>query len=325
MLRKGIGLDIGTTKTTISTVEDGILLHEPTVAAVDADTDEVMEAGEAAVRMVQESPDRLRLCWPIWDPVVKCSEILAAMLRIFFRRAFGRTLLRPQVMVSIPCDLTEAQTNAVEDAVLSAGASRVHLLEAPLCAALGVGFDFSSPVGQMLVHMGASRTEVAMIFLGDMVTHVTVQTGGNQLDSAIIRYVRERHRLYIGRRTAEQIKIRIGNLSPDEEKKTLDVKGRSIDGNIPRVITLSSREMLGAVREPLTAILDAILSMVEQTGDDMRADIAKGGIVLTGGGVPNGMDQFLADVMGLRTRVAPNAVTAAAEGAAIALGRLGKN
>lgn len=177
----------------------------------------------------------------------------------------------------------------------------------------------------MLVHMGASRTEVAMIFIGDMVTHVTVPTGGNQLDSAIIRHVRERHRLYIGRRTAEQIKIRIGNLSPDEGEKKLDVKGRSVDGNIPRVITLSSREMLGAVKEPLTAILDAVVSVVEQTGDDMRADIAKGGIVLTGGGVPNGMDQFLADVMGLRTRIAPNAMTAAAEGAAVALGRLGKS
>ena len=201
----------------------------------------------------------------------------------------------------------------------------VHLLEAPLCAALGVGFDFSSPVGQMLVHMGASRTEAAMIFIGDMVTHVSVPTGGNQLDSAIIRYVRDRHRLFIGRRTAEQIKMRIGILSPDEAEKKLDVKGRSIEGKIPRVITLSSREMLGAMKEPVTAILDAVLSVVEQTGDDMRADIARGGVVLTGGGIPQGMDQFLADVMGLRTRIAPNAATAVAEGAAIALGRLGKN
>ena len=133
MLRKGIGLDVGTTRTTISTVEDGVLLHEPTVAAVDADTDEVVAAGESAIKMVQESPDRLRLCWPVWDPIVKCSEILAAMLRIFLKRALGRTLFRPQIMVSIPCDLTEAQTNAVEDAVLRAGASRVHLLEATTC------------------------------------------------------------------------------------------------------------------------------------------------------------------------------------------------
>ena len=141
----------------------------------------------------------------------------------------------------------------------------------------------------------------------------------------MIRYVRDRHHLFIGRRTAEQIKMRIGILSPDEEKKTLDVKGRSVEGKIPRIVTLSSREMLGAMKEPITAILDAILSVVEQTGDDMRADIARGGVVLTGGGVPQGMDQFLADVMGLRTRVAPNAVTAAAEGAAVALGRIGKN
>ncbi len=324
MFRKGIGLDIGTTQTTICSIDDGVLLREPTVAAVDVDTDEVMEAGEAAIKMVNDSPDKMRLCWPVWDPVVKSSHILCAILRIFFRRAIGRTLLRPQVMVAIPCDLTEAQSNAVEDAVLEAGASRVHLLEAPLCAALGAGFDFASPTGQMLVHVGASRTEAAMIFIGDMVTHVTVQTGGKHFDNAIIRYMRGKHKLYVGARTAEQIKIRLTELSSTHEEKKLDVKGRFVDTKVPRVVTLSSREMLGALRDPLSAILDAIVSVVEQTGDDMRADIARGGIVLTGGGVLSGMDQLLADVMGLRARVAANADTAAAEGAAIALERLGK-
>ena len=324
MLRKGLGLDIGTTKTTICSIDDGVLLREPTVAAVDVDTDEVMEAGDAAIEMVNNSPDKMRLCWPVWDPVVKSAEVLAAILRIFFRRAIGRTLLRPQVMVAIPCDLTEAQSNAVEDAVLAAGASRVHLLEAPLCAALGVGLDFASPTGLMLVHIGASRTEAAMIFIGDMVTHVTVQTGGKHFDNAVIRYMRNKHKLYIGTRTAEQIKIRLTNLSSTHEEKKLDVKGRFVDTKVPRIVTLSSREMLGALRDPLSAVLDAIVSVVEQTGDDMRADIAKGGIVLTGGAVLTGMDQLLADVMGLRARVAANADTAAAEGAALALERLGK-
>lgn len=324
MFRKGLGLDIGTTQTTVCSVEDGVLLREPTVAAVDVDTDEVMEAGDAAIKMVNDSPDKLRLCWPVWDPVVKSAHILAAILRIFLRRAIGRTVLRPQVMVAIPCDLTEAQSNAVEDAVLDAGASRVHLLEAPLCAALGAGFDFASPTGQMLVHVGASRTEAAMIFIGDMVTHITVQTGGKHFDDAIIRHMRSKHKLYIGSRTAEQIKIRLTDLSATHEERKLDVKGRFVDTKVPRVVTLSSREMLGALRVPLSAVLDAIVSVVEQTGDDMRADIARGGIVLTGGGVLTGMDQLLADVMGLRARVAANADTAVAEGAALALERLGK-
>ncbi|MBQ9801899.1 MAG: rod shape-determining protein [Clostridia bacterium] len=324
MFRKGIGLDIGTTQTTVCSVEDGILLKEPTVAALDVDTNEVMEAGEAAIEMVNSSPDKMYLCWPVWDSVVKHAGVLAAVLRIFFRRAIGRTILRPQVMVAIPCDLTEAQSNAVEDAVLAAGASRVHLLEAPLCAALGAGLDFASPTGHFLVHVGASRTEAAMIFIGDMVTHMTVQTGGKQFDDAIIRYMRSKHRLYIGMRTAEQIKIRLTDLAADHEERKLDVKGRFVDTKVPRVVSLSSREMLGAVREPLSTVLDAIVSVVEQTGDDMRADIAGGGIVLTGGGVLTGMDQLLADVMGLRARVAANADTAVAEGAAIALERLGK-
>lgn len=322
MLRKNLGIDVGTKQISIYSLEEGLLLHEPSVAAVDIDTNEVVEAGKPALRLVDANPDRLRLCWPVWDPIVKSADILSSMLRILLRRAVGRTMLRPQIMVSIPCDLTEAQTNALEDAVLSAGASRVHLLEAPLCAALGVGLDFSSPVGQLIVHIGASRTEVAMIFIGEMVTHLTVPVGGSAFDSAIIEYMRKRHELFIGKRTAEQIKLRIGMIAKSAEEKHLDVKGRCMKTKEPRIVTLSSKEMLGALTEPLTSILDAIVSVIEQTGDDMRADIAKGGVVLTGGAVLSGMDQFLDEVMGLRIRLAANAETAAVEGAAVALSRL---
>lgn len=322
MLRKGLGLDIGTTQISIFESEGGLLLKEPNVAAVEADTDKVLEAGHAALQMAKEDPDHIRLCWPVWDPVVKCADILAGILRIFFRRALGRKLLRPQVMVSIPCDLTEAQTNAVEDAVLAAGASRVHLLEAPLCAALGAGFDFSVPTGQMLVHIGASRTEAAVIFLGDMVTHITTHIGGNQFDTAIMQYMRNRYQLYIGRRTAEQIKKRIAMIAGNQAPRTLDVKGRCMKTQELRLVTLNSREMLGALKEPLANMLDTLLSVVEQTAEEMRADIGKGGIVLTGGGVLQGMDQFFADVMGLRTRIVTNSETAAVEGAAKALARI---
>ncbi|MBO5326673.1 MAG: rod shape-determining protein [Clostridia bacterium] len=322
MLRKNLGIDIGTKQISIYSMEEGLLLHEPSVAAVDIDTNEVIEAGTPALRLVEANPDRLRLCWPVWDPIVKSADILSSMLRLLFRRAIGRTVLRPQVMISIPCDLTEAQTNALEDAVLSAGASRVHLLEAPLCAALGVGLDFSSPVGQLVVHVGASRTEVAMIFIGEMVTHLTVPVGGVDFDSAIIEYMRKRHEIFIGKRTAEQIKLRIGTIAKSAQEKHLDVKGRSMKTKEPRIVTLSSKEMLGALTEPLTSILDAIISVIEQTGDDMRADIARGGVVLTGGALLSGMDQFLDEVMGLRIRLAANAETAAVEGAAVALSRL---
>ncbi|MBQ8341647.1 MAG: rod shape-determining protein [Clostridia bacterium] len=322
MLRKNLGIDIGTGQTSIFSTEEGILLREPSVVAVDFDTDEVVEAGIPAMRLVEANPDRLRLFWPVWDSVVKHVDVLSAMLRFFLRRAVGRTMLKPQVLVSIPCDLTEAQTNAVEDAVLAAGVSRVHLLEAPLCAALGVGLDFSSPVGQLLVHVGASRTEVAMIFIGEMVTHLTIPVGGNQFDSAIIEYMRQKHGIYIGKRTAEQIKIRIGTVSKTAEETHLDVKGRCMKTKQPRIVTLSSKEMLAALTEPLTSVLDAIIAVIEQTGDDMRADIVKGGVVLTGGGLLKGLDRFLDEVMGLRVRRASNAETAAVEGAAAALERI---
>jgi rod shape-determining protein MreB len=322
MLRKNLGIDLGTRQISICSMDEGLLLREPSVAALDIDTDEVIAAGESALRLVQANPDRLRLCWPLWDPVVKSANVLSSMIRSLLRRAVGRTMLRPQVMVAIPCDLTEAQTNAVEDAVLAAGASRVHLLEAPLCAALGVGFDFSSPVGQLVVHVGASRTEVAMIFIGEMVTHLTVPVGGTNFDSAIMEYMRSKHGILIGKKTAEQIKIRIGNVAKSAEEKKLDVKGRCVKTKESRVVTISSKEMLGALTEPLTAILDAIISVIEQTGDDMRADIAKTGVMLTGGALLAGMDKFLDEVMGLRVRRAANAETAVVEGTVIALSRL---
>ncbi len=186
MLRKGIGIDIGTTQISICTIEGGLLLKEPNVAALEIDSDRVVAVGQEALQAVKEAPAHLQLCWPAWDGVVKYAGVLSVMLRTFLRRALGHTLLRPQVMVSIPCDLTETQINAVEDAMLAAGAARVHLLEAPLCAALGVGLDFSVPVGQMLVHIGATRTEAAVIFLGDMVAHKTAHVGGVQFDTAIV-------------------------------------------------------------------------------------------------------------------------------------------
>ena len=321
MLRKGVGIDIGTTQISICSLQGGLLLREPNVAAVEIGSEKVLEAGLPALQMVKQAPDRLRLCWPVWDPVIKCADILAEILRLFLQRALGRTVMKPVAMVSVPCDLTEAQTNAVEDAVLAAGVYRVYLLEAPLCAALGVGFDFSLPTGQMLVHVGASRTEAAVVFLGDMVTHKTALIGGNQFDSAIIHYMRNKHQLYIGRRTAEQIKMRIGIVAEHDEPKTIDVKGRCMQTRELRIVKLSSKEMLSAMREPLSDLLDVVVSVVEQTGDEMRADIAKGGVVLTGKGILPGLDQFLADVMGLRTRVALNADTAVAEGASKALAK----
>lgn len=322
MRRKNLGIDIGTRNTLIYSAEEGLLLKEPTVAAVNIDTDEVEAAGNTALRLVEAHPDRLRLCWPVWDPVVKSVNVLSAILHIFLRRSIGRTLLKPQAMVSIPCDLTEAQTNAVEDAVLEAGVSRVHLLEAPRCAAFGAGVEVSSTVGRMLVHIGASRTEIAIIFIGEMVTHLTIPVGGDQFDFAIIEYMRQKHSIYIGKKTAEQIKMRVGTVSKSAEEKTLNVKGRCMNTKQPRIVTISSKEMLAALAEPLTSVLDAIIAVIEQTGDDMRADIVKEGVILTGGGILKGFDKFLDEVMGLRVQCVPNAETAAVEGAAASLKRL---
>lgn len=322
MLRKGLGIDIGTTQISICTIEGGLLLKEPNVAALEVDTDRVVAVGQEALLVAKEAPGRLHLCWPAWDGVVKYANVLSTILRVFLRRALGHTLMRPYVMISIPCDLTEVQINAVEDAMLAAGAARVHLLEAPLCAALGVGLDFSVPVGQMLVHIGSSRTEAAVIFLGDMVAHKTAHVGGAQFDMAIIKYMQEKYKLRIGRRAAEQLKIRLGVVADHTDVKTLDVKGRDIKTQEQRIVTVSSDKMKDAFKEALLPVMDVACAMVENTADEMRADIAKGGILLSGGGILPGMDQFFADFMGVRATIATNADTAAAEGAAKALAKL---
>lgn len=322
MLRKNLGIDIGTKQISIYTLEEGLLLREPSAAAVEIDTGEVVEAGERAERLVKANANRLTLVTPVWDDVVKEKDILSSMLHILLRRALGRTVMKPAAMVSIPCDLTEAQANAIEDAVLEAGVARAHLLEAPLCAAMGVGIDFSSPSGKFLVHVGASRTEVALIFIGDMINHVTVPVGGTRFDLAIIEYMRNKHGIYIGKKTAEQIKLRIATLQKNAEEKKLDVKGRCVKTEQTRVVTVSSKEMMSALIEPLTSILDAVLLVIEQAGNDMCSDISKGGIVLTGGALLPGMDEFLEEVMGLRVTLATNAETAAVEGAALALSKI---
>ncbi len=322
MLRKQIGIDIGTTQISICTPDGVLLLREPNVAALDPDTGKVVAAGHDAMRLYKERPGRLQLCRPAWDSVVKHADVLSAILREFLYRALGRTLLHPHAMVSIPCDLTEAQINATEDAVLAAGVARVHLLEAPLCAALGVGFDFSVPVAQMLIHIGASRTEAAVIFLGDMLVRKTAHVGGVQFDEAIVRYVQEKYQLAISPRAAEQIKIRLVMMADHTDVKTQDVRGRDIKTRELRTVTLRSDKIRDALKDALVPIVDAALLMVEGTADEIRVDIAKGGVVLTGGGVIKGMDQFLADIMGVRATVANNADTAAAEGAAKALAKL---
>ena len=322
MLRKEIGIDIGTTQISICTPDGVLLLREPNVAALDPDTGKVLETGHGALRLHKERKGLVHLCYPAWDGVVKYANVLSAILREFLYRALGRTILHPHAMVCVPCDLTEAQITATEDAVLAAGVRRVHLLETPLCAALGVGFDFSVPTAQMLIHIGASRTEAAVIFLGDMLIRRTAHVGGMHFDEAIRRYMLEKYQLSISSRMAEQIKIRFVRLDDHTDVTTQEVRGRDVNSKELRVVKLRSTEMKDALKNVMFPIVDAALTMAEDSADEIRVDIAKGGVVLTGGGVPRGMGQFLADILGVRASVATNADTAAAEGAAKALAKL---
>ena len=319
MIRKQIGIDIGSTQISICNSTGELLLREPNVAVLEPHTGKVLAVGREAVNLSKEKKGRVNLCHPAWDGVVKHATVLSTILREFLYRALGRTLLRPHAMISIPCDLTEAQLNATEDAVLAAGVGHVHMLESPLCAALGVGFDFSVPTAQMLIHIGASKTEAAVIFLGDMLIHKTVPVGGKHFDEAIVRYVRDKHQLAINARTAEQLKISIANVADHTEIKSQNIRGRDLKTGDLRVVTLTSDKMKDALKDVLVPIVDVACAMVEGTADEIRVDIAKGGIVLTGGGVLDGLDQFLADIIGVRATTASNANTAAAEGAAKAM------
>lgn len=310
-----MGIDLGTASVIVYVDGKGIVLREPSVVAVDTNTDCIVKIGKDAQAMLGRNPDNINVIRPLKEGVISCYDVTQKMIQYYIRRACGNALLPPRIIICIPTGVTEVEARAVIDAGTQAGARKTYIVEEPVAAAVGAGIDVYSPVGNMIVDIGGGTTDVAVISLGGVVVSESKKIAGDKFDEAIMRYVRRKYNITIGERTAEQIKLRIGAVYEHGEARTMEVKGRCLVQGLPKVITLSSKEMLEAMMEPISAILDTICSVIERTPPDLVGDILKRGIVMTGGGSQlYGLDRLIEDVTGIKTRVAKDPVLCVALG-----------
>ena len=300
-----IGIDLGTATVLVFVEGKGIVLNEPSVVAVDTSNDVITKIGKDAQAMLGRNPAHIDVIRPLKEGVISRYDVTQSMIQYFIRRACGNAVFPPRVVICIPTGISEVEARAVIDAGTQAGAKKTYLIDEPVAAALGAGMDIYSPVGNMIVDIGGGTTDVAVISLGGVVVSESIKFAGDKFDEAIMRYVRRKHNVLIGERTAEIIKIRVGAVYEHSEPREIKVKGRCLLQGLPKEITVSSREMLEALMEPISEILDTICSVIERTPPELIGDILKGGIVLTGGSsLLYGIDRLIEDLTGIKTRIA---------------------
>ncbi len=315
VLSKDIGIDLGTATVLVYVEGKEIVVREPSVVAVNTDEDRIVKIGKDAQAMLGRNPTNIDVIRPLKEGVISHYQVTQKMIQYFIRRACGNAVIPPRVVICVPTDVTEVEERAVIDAGTQAGTRKTYLIEEPVAAALGAGIDIYSPVGSLIVDIGGGTTDVAVISLGGVVVSESIRTAGDKFDEAIKRYVRRKYNVLIGERTAEQVKMKIGAVYEHGEAKTMEVKGRCMVQGLPKVVTLSSKEMLEAMMEPISQVLDAICAVIEKTPPELVGDILKGGIVMTGGGsLLYGLDRLIEDVTGIKTRVAKNPVDCVALG-----------
>ena len=322
-LSRNIGIDLGTATVLVYVQGKGIVLQEPSVVAIDTNTDRILKVGIEAQQMLGRTPGNIVAVRPLRDGVISQYEVTLKMIQYFIRRACGNLFFQPHVMICIPSGITEVEEKAVLDAAREAGAQKTYLIEEPVAAAIGAGLNIYAPIGNMVVDIGGGTTDVAVLSLGGVVVSRSTKIAGDKFDEAIIRYVRRKYNVLIGERTAEAVKKQIGAVYDHPEAVHVEVKGRCIRQGLPKVITISSKEMIEALAEPITAILDVICWVIENTPPELLGDILHNGIVMTGGGsLLYGFDQLITQVTGIKTRVAKDAVSCVAIGTGKSLDNL---
>lgn len=324
-LSRDIGIDLGTATVQVYVQDKGIVIREPSVVAIDKTTDKVIKVGREAQDLVGRAPDGIFTLRPLKDGDINEYEVTYKMLQYFIRRASGNTLLPPRIMLALPATLSEVEERAVHEAAAEAGARKSFIVPSPVAAALGAGLDVRSPIGNMIVDIGGGVCEVAVISLGGIVVSKSIKIGGDSFDEAIVRYVNDAYGLMIGERTAEGIKKKIGEVYEHKEAKIVEVKGRDIVTGMPKVINLSSKEMIGATFEPMTALIDCICEIIEKTPPELVGDILHNGIMLVGGGAKlSGLDKLIHRVTGIKTYVADDPEDCVVKGAAAKLESINK-
>ena len=304
---RDIGIDLGTATVLVYVEGKGIAMREPSVVAIDKTTDKVINVGKEAQEMVGRTPDGIVTVRPLKTGIVNQYEVTERMLQYFIRRACGKSLMPPRIMISVPTTISEVEERAILEAAGEAGARKTLLIRSPIAAALGAGLNISTAIGNMTVDIGGGVTEVAVMSLGGIVVSKTVNVGGDAFDEAIVKYVRDNYNILIGDRTAENVKIKIGHVYEHTEEKRIEVRGRDLLTGLPKTVTLSSKEMIGATYEPMTALIDGICDIIEHTPPELVGDILHNGIVLVGGGsMLSGLDKLIERVTGIKTVRAKN-------------------
>ena len=316
-----VGIDLGTANVLIYIQGKGIVLNEPSVVALNKDTGEVLAVGEDARLMLGRTPSNITAVRPLKDGVISDYDTTERMLKFFIRKTCGSgRFFKPKIMVCVPSGVTEVEKRAVSEAATMAGAKEVYLMEEPIAAAIGAGLDIMSPDGVMVIDIGGGTTDIAVISLGGIVTSASVKIAGDRFDDAIIKYMRKAHKLFIGERTAEQLKFNIGTAFPREESVTMECRGRDMVSGLPVSVTVTSEEMYDALDEPLTTICEAVHSVLEKSPPEIAADISSSGIMLTGGGALLwGLDKRIEDKTKIKVMIAEDPKSCVAVGTGQAL------
>jgi len=322
-----LAIDLGTANTLVYARNKGILLNEPSVVAVKIHTNQVLAAGRRAKEMLGKTPENIVACRPLRDGVIANFELTESMLRHFIRIVHNdkRTLIRPRMIIGVPSGITQVERRAVEESAKQAGAREVYTIMEPMAAAIGAGLAVQEPSGNFIVDIGGGTTEVAVISLKSVVFCRSVRVGGDEMDRAIVQYVKRKYNLLIGERTAECIKIEIGAALLDDQMRTksMDVKGRDLVTGVPKTITLTSPEVNEALLETIASIVDAVRGVLENTPPELSSDLVDRGIVMAGGGsLLHGLDSLLAKETGLPVRVAQDPLFCVVNGAGKALEEL---
>ena len=295
---------------------EGIVLEEPSVVAIEQGSKKVVAVGKAAKEMLGRTPHEIQAIRPLKDGVIADFEMTELLLSNFIRRVVRhRYLMKPRIVISVPSGITEVEKRAVRDSAENAGAREVFLIAEPMAAAIGVGLPVDQPSGSMVIDVGGGTSEIAVIALNGIVTNISIRIAGDEMDEAIVHYLRRNFNLLIGERTAEEVKIKIGSAFPLEEEETMEVKGRDLLEGIPKTIKLSSEQVREALAETVKAIIDAVKQALEQTPPELASDILDRGIILTGGGaLLKGLDQRLRQVTKLPAIVAEDPLRCVARG-----------
>ena len=311
-----MGIDLGTATTLVYIKNQGIVLCEPSVVAVQAGSSTVLAVGEEAKRMLGRTPGNIVAIRPMRNGVIADFEITEAMLRYFIKKVHNsRRLVRPRMVIAIPSGITEVEKRAVKDSALHAGAREVYMVEEPVAAAIGVGLPIHEPSGSMIIDIGGGTTEMAVISLAGIVFSKSIRTAGDEMDDAIINYLKRTYNLMIGERTAEDIKVKIGSAYPLDEELTMEVRGRDLVAGLPKMITVSSEEVREALAEPIAQIVEAIRITLERTPPELSADLMEKGLILAGGAsLLRGLDKLISEETGLPVHIAEDPLTAVALG-----------